>query len=429
MTKQEFWKYVDGFGRKLGEFTDEEKEEICLKGKTELSSKDKVGFWGELAEKLGVNPGNSHKKGESLRSWLKARLAKKGELPKTIRMLDGKVIDGADTKTLTSIVAEQKRELYMAQTLARDAMNEYRDDLRKEARSQMLIKAMEEMAGKRQPIQFVPYEAKGDANPFREAVLIISDMHIGMCINSFCNVYNADIASRRMAKLVSDVCVECGRFNVETLHVLDLGDAIHGLIHNSSRLSQEYDVAEQVMIAQELMAEALARIASAVPKVTYRSCLDNHSRMMANYKDSKDTENFGRLIHHYLKARLRGIPSISFPEDNLDPSLGLLKLRSGEGMLFAHGHLDNPTQAVQEISGIISSMPGAPTKVSYFVLGHYHAEKMKSYQGCRVIVNGSFCGTDEFALSKRLFSSPSQTLLVFNGQNLIEERIGLDIRG
>ena len=70
MTKEEFWKYVDGFGRKPGEFTDEEKEEICLKGKTELSAKDKVGFWGELAAKFGVNPGNSHKKGESLRSWL-----------------------------------------------------------------------------------------------------------------------------------------------------------------------------------------------------------------------------------------------------------------------------------------------------------------------------------------------------------------------
>ena len=429
MTKEEFWKYVDGFGKKPGEFTDEEKEEICLKGKTELSAKDKVGFWGELAAKFGVNPGNSHKKGESLRSWLKGRLAKRGELPKTIRMLDGKVIDGADAKALASIVAEQKRDLYMAQTLARDAMNEYRDDLRKEARSQMLIKAMKEVADKRQPIQFVPYERTDGDLPFREAVLVISDMHIGMCINSFCNVYNADIAAKRMAKLVSDVCAECGRFNVETLHVLDLGDAIHGLIHNSSRLSQEYDVAEQVMIAQELMAEALARLASAVPKVTYRSCLDNHSRMMANYKDSKDTENFGRLIHHYLKARLRGIPSISFPEDNLDPSLGLLKLGNGEGILFAHGHLDNPTQAVQEISGIVSSMPGAPTKVSYFILGHYHSEKMKSYQGCRVIVNGSFCGTDEFALSKRLFSSPSQTLLVFNGQNLVEERIGLDIRG
>jgi len=428
MTKQEFWQYVEGFGKKPGEFTDEEREAICLKGKTELSAKDKVGFWGELAERLGVNPGNSHKKGEALRCWLKMRLARKGELPKTVTMLDGKVIGDADGQSLAAIVAEQKRELYMAQTLARDVMNEYRDDLRKEARAQLLIRAIQEAAEKMPPLGFEPYERKEGDAPFREAVLVLSDMHIGMQINSFCNVYSADIATKRMAKLVSDVATECARFGVETLHVLDLGDAIHGLIHNSARLSQEYDVAEQVMIAEELIAEALAKLASAVPHVTYRGCLDNHSRMMANYRDSKDTENFGRVIAHFLKARLKGIPSISFPEDNLDPSLGLLRLGNGESLMFAHGHLDNPTQAIQEIAGIASSMPGGPIKVSYFVVGHYHSEKLKSYQGCRVIVNGSFCGTDEYALSRRLFSAPSQTLLIFNGQNLVEERIGLDIR-
>lgn len=432
MTKQEFWDYVDGFGKEPGTFTDDEKEEICLRGKNGLSSKDKVGFWGELAVRLGVNPGNSHKSGESLRSWLKARLSKKGELPKTVTMLNGRVVKGGDVESFAKLVAEQKRELYAAQTLARDAMNEYRDDIRKGARAQLILDAMRECADKMPPIVIEakkPDDEGKDVPNFREAVLVISDMHIGMTINSFCNVYSAEIAAKRMNKLISDAIVECSRFKVGTLHVLDLGDAIHGLIHNSSRLSQEYDVAEQVMIAQEIMAQALAKLASAVPHVTYRSCLDNHSRMMANYKDSKDTENFGRLIEFYLRARLKDADAIEFPGDNIDPTLGMLNLANGETLMFAHGHLDNPTQAIQEIAGIVSSMPNGPKRVSYFVLGHYHAEKLKSYQGCRVIVNGSFCGTDEYALSRRLFSSPSQTLLVFNGQNLIEERIGLDIRG
>lgn len=431
MTKEEFWKYVDGFGKGPGTFTDDEREEICLRGKNELSPKDKIGFWGELAARLGVNPGKSRKSGESLRTWLKARLSKKGELPKTVTMLNGRVVKGGDVESFAKVVAEQKRELYMAQTLARDAMNEYRDDLRKEARTQFIIDAIGQCAERMPPIELDPKPVREDREgpDFREAVLVISDMHLGMTINSFCNVYNADIAAKRMNKLVSDVIVECMRFKVDTLHVLDLGDAIHGLIHNSARLSQEYDVAEQVMLAQELMAQALAKLASSIPHVTYRSCLDNHSRMMANYRDSKDTENFGRLIEFYLRARLKGVDAITFPGDNIDPSLGMLTLANGETMMFAHGHLDNPTQAIQEVAGIVSSMPDGPKRVSYFVLGHYHSEKLKSYQGCRVIVNGSFCGTDEYALSRRLLSAPSQTLLVFNGQNLVEERIGLDIRG
>lgn len=430
MTKQEFWKYVEGFGKAPGEFTDDEREEICLKGKLELSSKDKVGFWGELAARLGVNPGNSHKKGESLRVWLKDRLAKKGELPKSVTMLNGQVINDPDGKSFAEIVAAQKRELYMAQTLTRDAMNEYRDDLRKEARTREFMRVLKEVADKRPAPKLPGYQPPHPGHPtFREAVLVISDMHIGMEIDSFCNVYNAEIAGKRMAKLVSDAVSECHRYNVQTLHVVDLGDAIHGLIHNSSRLSQEYDVAEQVMIAQELMAQALIKLTAAAPRVTYRSCLDNHARMVANYKDNKDTENFGRLIAFYLKHRLEGVPAIEFPQDNLDPSLGRIDLQNGETMLFAHGHLDNPTQAIQEIAGIASAMPNGPRKVSYFVLGHYHSEKLKAFQGCRVIVNGSFCGTDDYALSRRLFGKPSQTLMIFDGDNLIEERIGLDIRG
>lgn len=427
MTKKEILDYIDSLGRQPGEFSEEEKLEVCRRAKDELDQKEKEGIWGELAAKLGVNPGNSHKKGESLRCWYKSKLGKIGSLPKSVRMLNGTVI-GSDDKTMAELVAEQKRELYMAQTLARDAMNEYRDDLRKDARARWLIESMKECASKMGPL-YIPegsIEKKGSFSD-KEAVLLLSDMHIGMCIDSFCNVYNAEIAKKRMRKLVSEVGYMCLLHNVGTLHVLDLGDEIHGLIHNSARLSQEYDVAEQVMIAAELIAEALNAI-SAYVKVTYRGCLDNHSRMMANYKDSKDTENFGRLIHFYVKARLALNKKISFPEDNIDPSLGMLTLRNGESMLFAHGHLDDPTKAVQEIYGIVMSMPNPPKRVRYFCLGHYHSEKMKQFQWLRVIVNSAFCGTDEFALSKRLISEPSQTLLIFDGSTLIESRIGLDVR-
>ena len=427
MTRQDILDYIDSLGRLPGEYTEEERLEACRMAKDELDPKDKEGIWGVLAEKLGVNPGNSYKKGEALRCWYKSKLVKSGALPRSVRMLNGKVI-GSDDKSIVELVAEQKRDLYMAQTLARDAMNEYRDDLRKDARARWLVESMKECASKKEPL-YIPQGSidQKKAEGGKEAVLLLSDMHIGMCIDSFCNKYDAEIAKERMKRLVSEVGYHCMLHKVSTLHVLDLGDEIHGLIHNSARLSQEYDAAEQVMVASELIAEALNALTAYV-RVTYRGCLDNHARMMANYKDSKDTENFGRLIHFYLKSRLALNKKVSFPEDNLDPSLGMLTLSNGETMLFAHGHLDDPTKAVQEIYGIVMSMPNPPKRVRYFCLGHYHSEKMKQFQWLRVIVNSAFCGTDEYALSKRLISEPSQTLLIFDGDTLIENRIGLDIR-
>ena len=51
---------------------------------------------------------------------------------------------------------------------------------------------------------------------------------------------------------------------------------------------------------------------------------------------------------------------------------------------------------------------------------------MKSYQNARVIVNGSIVGTDSYALSKRLFSKPSQVMLVFDEDNTISISINLE---
>ena len=55
------------------------------------------------------------------------------------------------------------------------------------------------------------------------------------------------------------------------------------------------------------------------------------------------------------------------------------------------------------------------------------SEKTKTFNGLKVIVNGSIVGTEQYALSKRLFSEPSQTLLIFNGNNLINVSINLSI--
>ena len=60
------------------------------------------------------------------------------------------------------------------------------------------------------------------------------------------------------------------------------------------------------------------------------------------------------------------------------------------------------------------------------LLGHYHSEKAKSFQGAKVFVNGSIVGTEQYALSKRLFSNPSQTLLIFKENSL--NNISIDLK-
>ena len=68
-------------------------------------------------------------------------------------------------------------------------------------------------------------------------------------------------------------------------------------------------------------------------------------------------------------------------------------------------------------NNVFQHFVGATEKFFHYVLlSHYHAEKMKTYQGVKIFINGSIVGTEEYALSKRLFNKPAQKLLMFEGR-------------
>jgi hypothetical protein len=90
--------------------------------------------------------------------------------------------------------------------------------------------------------------------------------------------------------------------------------------------------------------------------------------------------------------------------------------------MFSHGHLDTVNQVFQNWVG------GVGEHVDLMLLGHYHNEKLKSFQRTRVYINGSIVGPDQYANSKRLYSNPTQILLVFDNDNIINYSINLDIR-
>jgi hypothetical protein len=251
--------------------------------------------------------------------------------------------------------------------------------------------------------------------------MLISDMHIGLEVNNFFNVYNTEIAKRRVAKYVEETIRICKKNNVKRLNILNLGDLINGNLRVTARIENNQDVIEQVMTASEIMSEALNKLQEAAPEVIYRSCSDNHSRVTPNFKDNIEKENYFRLIDFYLEARLKD-SNIQFTHDNLDVDLGLFELMNGKKMMFAHGHRENINTIIQGFMGAIRGY------VDYVCVAHFHETKMKSFQGAKVFVNSSICGSDDYAQSKRLYGVAEQTLIIFeNGVESINH-INLDIK-
>ena len=395
MNKQEFIDYIDSFSKSPGEYTPEEVLDISIKHR-QLQKFEKD--WNYLVEKLGVN----FRDGEAFRKYIsrlvnantKKNVAKKAavepemqeELPK-------------DTT--------QYEKLFIQQQKTRDEWTAYRRMLREDARIESLKSAIQNTVSALKELPKTTYQGslRGLST---EAVLMLSDLHIGVECNNFYNRYNAQIAEARVMKLVDDTIYYCKKNSVKRLNIVNLGDMIHGIIHVSARIEQGLDVVEQIMVASEILSRAISKLQQAAPEVVYRSCTDNHARSVANKSEAIEKENFNRLIDWYIESRL-GNSGIKFVKDNLDVDLGKFSLMNGKTIMFSHGHNDSINQVFQ-----------------HFV-GAYHCEKAKSFQNSRVFVNGSIVGTEQYAGSKRLFSKPSQTLLVFDGDNIINHSINLDI--
>lgn len=402
MDLKEFNEYILSFNKKPGEYTVEELVQIASKFK-ELPLK--LRSWNDLTEILQVN-----KSGDALRKYIdyhKKRLESKG----------CKHTDFEVTENICN--SDELHQMKLEKIKLQDEIAQYRKLLRSEARAEEFKDKLLEAIEKTPKLDIYTYRKNIEGNA--EAVLMLSDFHIGAKCDNFYNTFNKDVARKRLTRLVNDVKNYCLTNKVKKLNILNLGDIIAGYIHVNGRIEQEMNVTEQIMLAAELLSEALAALNDAAPIVTYRSCLDNHGRMTPNLKEAIETENFSLIIDWYIKLRLKlSNSTIQFIDDNLDKGIGKFELLNGKKIMFAHGHLDSTNTAMQHFMGATEEF------IHYVLLAHEHSEKVKVYQNVKVITNGSLIGTETYALSKRLFNKPTQTLLIFDENNVMNISIGLE---
>ena len=309
--------------------------------------------------------------------------------------------------------------------MVRNEWQAYRRLIKTQAKAVSLKNTLTDVVQDLSPLPLIKFKQNNNTKSYinaDEAILMVSDWHIGVCCDNFYNKYDLEIAKQRIQKLTEETINYCKNYKVKRLNVVNLGDLIHGKIHRNARIDQELDVVKQTMAAAEILAEMLNKLQEAAPEVIYRSVIDNHSRFDADLEDALQGENLGILIDWWVKLRLEK-SKVVFAFDNLDISLGRFDLLNGKKVCFAHGHLDSINQSYQHFTGATQEF------IDYILLGHYHEEKAKNYNACKVLVNSSVVGTEQYALSKRLFGIPSQSLLLFEGDNLINISINLKNAG
>ena len=308
---------------------------------------------------------------------------------------------------------EQKKiDLQIETVKVRDSHREYKADIRNQARIDTLNSRMVEAIKTLKPINIVKKKTKKGKT---DAVVNCSDWHIGAMHDNYWGKYSVDIAKKRIQHYANEVIRYNELFNFDEILILNLGDMIEGMIHVSTRVQSELNAVDQTILAGELFANFIAHIENNTDcKISVGWVLDNHSRVHPNKKDHIEAESFGRLIMEFVQLRLIGSRA-NFVGNVIDDNIGYYNL-GNKAIGWVHGHLHNPLTIEDKLHS------GLDFKFDTIVMAHRHHKFEKGI----VIQTGSPKGTDEYAKDKSLFTKPSQTIIVFEGNNKINIDIMLD---
>lgn len=301
-------------------------------------------------------------------------------------------------------------EIYKERCRLQDIQREKRNDLRVEARFENLLEVVKDS------MDFMPtYEIK-DFKPINKnqdkkyAVLQLSDWHCGALVDNQFNYYNVDTMVDRATKVRNNALEYCKLHNVTDLVIEINGDMVNGAIHVSSRVESEEGVIQQVITVTDVLAKLINSMKPYFNSIKIVTTLGNHGRLTPNKSDSITNENFEMLIPTMLRDKLSDIKIID------SKGLDFTKYEiDGKIIMVSHGQNDSMTKVISDFSKMFKVVPNEVH------LGHTHSYTDINDCDIKVTVNGSLIGSDDYAVTIRKVTTPSQNLIVYEKDRCIYE--------
>lgn len=293
-----------------------------------------------------------------------------------------------------------KQELFKERTRLQDQKREFNKVLREEARFERLMEVLKESIVPIKSLGFKPI-IFGKNKEEKQATLMLSDLHIGLEVDNQVNFFNKDVAIERLKEVVDKTIKICTLNEVSKLNIDLIGDLVSGIINVSHRVEQEEDIITQIISCSEILSNVIMELDNYFDIVVH-GVYGNHSRVFANKKEGLPRENFERLMFEYIKLKC---PSIKFIDGK---GADYLVYKVGkESVVITHGDKDSISNASVHFTNILGYKP------DNILLGHIHHTNVKDDCNTNIIVNGSLIGADDYAVSLRRNTNPSQTLVIF----------------
>lgn len=333
---------------------------------------------------------------------------------KTLEMLDAEGVEGFSGSDMKDEIDTKLLELQKERQRFFDQRREYNKLATSDARMEHMFDRLAEAAASLNETVGQMYDkdaavlmGTGDS----EAILVFCDWHYGMVTNNIWNTYNTDICRERVRSVTEKAIKRLHLHNVSRLHVVVLGDLIHGAIHTSARVASEELVCDQIMQVSEILAQTIEELDKHVNETLVYMTYGNHARTVQNKKDNLHRDNMERLIPWWLERRLCDHPTIRVM-DTLDDSEFIYIDACGVGICGSHGDLDTVRSSPKVLSTLFQRKYGR--EINHILLADKHHREEYEEFGITATICGALCGTEDYANERRLYSTPEQLMLVLN---------------
>ena len=307
------------------------------------------------------------------------------------------------------------RELEKAKIKLRDERTDYQKSLREDARRESFIELIERAM--KEKIDAFDYKASPVINSDDDMVVCLSDLHAGIEIDNWWNVYNTQILKNRLHKYLNEIHKIQKTHQCKICHVVLGGDAISGAIHENLRLQNNENVIEQLKIVITYIGEFIYILQEWFESINIYSVSGNHSRLNPNKEYHLKGEELEEMIPFCLKIQFAQNDKVSvcdYMACKIDSTISAFKTRGNKLFYVVHGDHDTPSNVVKNLT----LMSG--TKPDGIIMGHRHNNALSTEHGVKIIQCGSVVGTDDYCVDKRISGEPEQCVFITNEHRTIQ---------
>lgn len=344
----------------------------------------------------------------------------------TLDLLEDESISGITDADIISEIDAKKFELQKEKQRFQDQRRELNKIIATEGRIEHLFSSLYNAAQNLSETIGCMYPSNGNSKPIsyepNDAVLVFSDWHYGMTTDNVFNKFDSDICIERIKKTVKNAKKRIKLHKCRNLHIVILGDLIHGAIHTNARVASDELTCDQLMEVSEILAQSILELSDSVDKTYVYITYGNHARTVQNKNDNIHRDNMERIVGWWLRTRMSGFKNIIIPDESENEFIWFSVC--GHWFCASHGDLDTVQSSPKILSTLFHKQYGID--LEYILLGDKHHRESFNELGITAMMCGSICGSDDYANDKRLYSTPSQLLLIVNSEDGVDAEYRLN---